>query len=121
MFAKFVLLFVGMMLCLSAQDYTLLKKKKEEFKQRGVQPYKKETVNPNAHYFIVSFYDINQMDTWKLEERYSLQLHLCIADGICIFKHLNADKKPLNINTILNEEPTIKKISEYKAYNFQTL
>ena len=118
MFGKIIVYIFVVFVSLKAYDYSALQAKKAQLKYES-QLTQKDGVNPFARYFVIDFYDINKMDTWKLEERYSLQLHLCIADGICVFRYLHADTIPLDIATILHDETNIKKIYEYKNYNFQ--
>ncbi len=99
-------------------DYEHLKAYKAEVKnQTNIQ--KMSPLLNSALYYVIDFKDINKMDTYSLEEKYALQLHQCIADGICIFKFKKFKKQHLKIDNIMHRESNIEKIKVYKAYDFK--
>lgn len=99
-------------------DYESLKAYKQQVK---MQPHllRSAAFKTKNAYYVIDFKDINKMNTFVLEQQYALKLSECIADGICIFKFLNAQTQQLNKNEILNAEPNIKALKEYKSYKFK--
>ncbi len=99
-------------------DYEDLKAYKQQIK---IEPHllRSAAFKTTNSYYVIDFKDINKMDTFALEQKYTLKLSECIVDGICIFKFLNAQTQQLNISEILNAEPNIKALKEYKPYEFK--
>jgi len=101
-----------------ARNYEGLKAYKMTIKNQTIVK-KSSALKQKVEYFVIDFKDINKMDTFSLEKKYALKLSQCIADGICIFKFMDAQTQQLNINKIISTQTNIKQIKEYKAYEFQ--
>ena len=100
-------------------DYDGLKAYKQQIKMQP-QVFLSTVHKENYSYFVIDFKDLNKMDTFALEKKYALKLSECIADGICIFKFLNAKTQQLSVKKILHKEPNIKSLRVYKPYRFKT-
>ena len=114
-----ILMVCSLMSSFLSADYNGLKAYKQQIK---MQPKVfLSTAHEGTHsYFVIDFKDINKMDTFALEKKYALKLSECIADGICIFKFLNAKTQQLLVKEILQKEPNIKSLKVYKPYRFKT-
>ena len=67
----------------------------------------------------ISFYNINNLDTYRLKKDYNITLRLNIADGILIFKYDGNEELGTLIKKVKSQEKDIKSIKRYKRYNFR--
>jgi len=115
---KIYLLFLFVLHTASFAKYETMQEFKKNLKQQ--KHMSTAYVHESSDEFIINFKDINLMDTFELENRYSFRLVQCIADGICIFKYKGkSDRMKENIQKVLENETNVKEILEYKPYNFK--
>jgi len=115
-----IIILIFMILSLNARDYSELKKYKKMHpsvvKEQAV--YISASAVNKSNKVIVRFKDIATFDFYKFEQKYSVELAFCVADGICAFTN-KSTKSIEELLRILQNEESLSSVKIYKKYNMK--
>ena len=118
---KKIILFLVFLALAHAEDYSKLLEYKQKYrhstavKQRALQQGK------YANYVQITYYDINNLDTFSLKQKYNLELQTAIADGVLVFIYHGNMPIEKVIQKIKSQEKQIKDVRKYKSFHFKIL
>lgn len=118
---KIFIVFI-MLVNIYASDYSKLQKHKDMFSSSNskadIEAF--SVIEKKTNKFIVRFKNINTFSFESFEELYQVELHVCIAHGICVFENNSSLELDNLINHIKFERNDLKSIKKYEKYKMKT-